>query len=246
MPRRDKEARTEITSGVTDVWYEPVGDKYDHSLPYYIVGGYPRCGTSMMMAVLEAGGIPAKYDKKLVEKLKKANENREDNKGYQPYPVGGREMPREIKWHNIHTGEFKVGELSMPRQTIKRELRGTCVKIVNTYVKDFPELKPAKVVYMTRCWEEARASAKSTFKNRDPDFLVTPDKGKFDAGNDWFLNYWNMKADTEVVVVDYSDILADPVAACDRLLRFGFPIRVDLAAVVIDPKWYRHVKGENC
>jgi len=99
---------------------------------------------------------------------------------------------------------------------------------------------------MTRPWEEARASCLKTFKHRDPDYLVSPDKAKFDAGNEWFINYWEMKAETEVIVVDYYDILANPVTVCNRLLRFGFPINVDLAAVVIDPQWHRFVKGENC
>ena len=195
-----------------------------------------EAGSVVDLAVLGKAG--------LVKKLKDANKDREDK--YQPYPVGGREMPRVVKKFNRKTGAFTVGELVMARQTIQRELRGTCVKIVNTYVKDFPQLKPAKVVYITRPWEEARASAIKTFEHRDPDFLIPPSKEKYDAGNEWFINYWKMKAATEVIVVDYHEILADPVATCDRLLRFGFPIKVDLAAMVIDPKWHRFVKGENC
>lgn len=216
--------------------------KRDNEL-YYIVAGWPRCGTSMMMAVLEEGGIPAKYDRELVQKLKEHNEQ---EGGYQPYPVGGREMPRGIKSVNPHTGEFVVGELLMARQTIQKELRGTCVKIVNNYVKEYPTLKPAKVIYMLRPWEEARASALKTFMHRDPNKMVSENKSRFDGGNDWYISYWNMKADTEVMIVNYHSILLDPLDQCERIRAFGIPIDVALSAATINPKWYRHRIGDNC
>ncbi|MBT6051198.1 MAG: sulfotransferase family protein, partial [Candidatus Scalindua sp.] len=95
-----------------------------------IVSGLPRSGTSMMMQILESGGM-----KIVTDNIRKANE---DN----PYGYYEYEKVKEIK---EDTGWLK-------------ETRGKAFKMVSQLLYDLPSDENFKVIFMKRKMNEILAS----------------------------------------------------------------------------------------
>src|SRR5690348_4299457 len=103
--------------------------------PIYVVSGFPRSGTSMMMRCLEAGGIPCVYDTR-------GDEARNRNTlipGYVPNPHGFYE---DAPLQNPDWSAF----------------RGKCVKVVRDNLHLVPPGERLRVVYMGRDPAEIRRS----------------------------------------------------------------------------------------
>jgi hypothetical protein len=99
----------------------------------YVVSGLPRSGTSMMMRMLEAGGIPAVQDH-----LRVADE---DNPfGYYEFePV--KQLARDTSWLDA--------------------ARGKAVKVIYRLLYDLPNDYQYRVIFMNRTLEEVIASQKA-------------------------------------------------------------------------------------
>lgn len=95
-----------------------------------VVSGLPRCGTSMMMAMLEAGGLPV-----LADGVRRADED--NPKGYYEF-----ERVKQVK----HDKAW------LP------EARGKVVKMVSALLFDLPPDETYRVVFMERALPEMVAS----------------------------------------------------------------------------------------
>jgi broad-specificity NMP kinase len=186
--------------------------------PVIIVSGLPRSGTSMMMKMLEAGGLPI-----LTDRERKADED--NPKGYFEY-----EKVKELD---------KNGD----KEWVS-ELRGSVVKIISELLKHLPANNNYKVVFMLRNLDEVLASQNKMLKRRDEEVKSEADqqmKELFDR-HLFQIKFWLKKqTNFEVLYLSYSEILSHPAENAKRLkIFFNRNLDAEKMAQVVDPKLYRN------
>jgi hypothetical protein len=180
-----------------------------------IVSGLPRSGTSMMMKMLEAGGMPV-----LTDHLRTADED--NPKGYYEF-----ERVKQIE-HD---------------QAWLPEARGRVVKMVAALLKHLPAGYSYKVIFMRRNIEEVLASQRQMLVRRGEATDAVPDARMADLFGKhverveaWLAEQPNM----DVLYVHYSDVLADPGGQAQRINQFlGDTLALEKMAKVVDPNLYR-------
>ena len=114
--------------------------KIKYGKPIIIVSGLPRSGTSMLMKMLEAGGVEIASDG-----LRTADD---DN------PKGYYEME-------------KVKDLDKDKdKSWLKELQGRAIKIISYLLRDLPDNNNYKVIFVERNLEEMIASQNKMLVNR--------------------------------------------------------------------------------
>jgi len=184
--------------------------------PVVVVSGLPRSGTSMMMKMLEAGGIPPLTDGLRTPDL--------DN------PKGYYEFERVKK--------LKEGDTAwLP------DARGKAVKIISALLQFLPSGYDYRVVFMRRSISEILASQRKMLINRgaDPD-LVRDDEmavlfqKHLKQTETWIKN----TAGVQYIFMDYNRMLSDPEPHLRQLNQFfGGKLNMDSMAAAIDPGLYR-------
>jgi len=184
-----------------------------------IVSGLPRSGTSMMMKMLEAGGIPP-----LTDNLRAADE---DN------PKGYYEFERVKK--------LKEGDTAwLP------EAQGKAVKVISALLTHLPGAYTYKVIFMHRAIPEILASQRKMLIRRgeDPDKVSDAELAALFQKHLAQVEAW-LAAQPHVqrLDIDYNQIVQDPEPFIARLDAF-LPNRLDTQAMsaVIDPSLYRQRK----
>lgn len=185
-----------------------------------IVSGLPRSGTSMMMSMLESGGVPV-----LSDGVRTADA---DN------PKGYYEFERVKK--------IKEDKAWLP------EARGKVVKMISQLLLDLPEDGTEyKVIFMRRHIHEILASQKQmmirrgTFKEGGPSdeeigaLLLT----HVDA----VLKRMGSRSDVDLIEVDYNAIMKGDQSCVPRINRhLGGTLNVEAMAAVVDKNLYRQRK----
>lgn len=178
--------------------------------PIYIVSGFPRSGTSMMMRAIETGGIPCVYST-----VGDADRNRNTLiPNYVPNPHGFYENAPLMDW-DTH--------------------RGKCLKVIRDDLDRLPADERLCVVYMTRDTAEIRRSYYGILSGPHPESVYSFLDGYWDKVAADTEGLCGMGA--LVTVLHYSDVVADPLRAFCRL---GWSIDVYKAAATVDPSLYRH------
>jgi len=181
--------------------------------PVYVVAGFKRSGTTMLMQALEAGGVP-------VDRAPQGDENR-------PYYELSR-VQRKAGWADLEV----VGDTELPiGQRFPFAHRGRLIKTLTGMARYLdPMPKGYVVVFIHRDADAINASAQRefgyTYSADNIDRQVTAD-----------LLVWRTRNDCDVRLIEvaYDDVLADPLGTIRALKRHGFPIRhVNRAARVID------------
>src|SRR5262245_53188886 len=99
-----------------------------YGTPVYVVSGLPRSGTSMMMRMLEAGGIPPMSDGERTADI-------DNPEGYYEYErVKGLEKDPDKRW--------------------VREARGRALKVISFLLRHLPDDNAYRIVYMRRHLDE--------------------------------------------------------------------------------------------
>ncbi len=184
--------------------------------PVVVVSGLPRSGTSMMMKILEAGGIPL-----LIDGLRTADS---DN------PKGYYEFERVKK--------LKEGDTAwLP------DARGKAVKIISALLQFLPGGCDYRVVFMRRNIGEVLASQRKMLINRgsDPN-LVHDDKMAvlFQKHLKQTEAWVKSTPGVQYIFMDYNRMLSDPEPHLRQLNRFfGGKLNMDSMAAAIDPDLYR-------
>lgn len=187
------------------------------SQPIVVVSGLPRSGTSLMMKMLEAGGIAP-----MTDGIRTADQ---DN------PKGYYELERAKK---LSAGD--TGWLS--------DARGKAVKIIATLLYDLPTEHRYKVVFMRRKMTEILASQRQMLVNRgeDPDVVSDAEMSRMFEGHMKRLESWmSTRSDIEALEVDYNDLVGgQAVHLAEQIDAFLGP-GLDIGAMVevIDPVLYR-------
>jgi len=186
-----------------------------------VVSGVPRSGTSMMMQMLEAGGMSI-----LTDSLRTANA---DNPlGYYEYePVKG-----------LSKGQCHWLPLA----------QGKVVKVISALVEFLPADYNYRLVFMHRNMDEVLASQRRMLSHRgEPPSDISDAKmaeilkrhvAKVES---WLARQPNFT----VVAVDYNQMVVDPlphVLALNRLL--GGHLDTERMAAVVQPTLYRNRAGQ--
>jgi hypothetical protein len=192
------------------------------SEPIVIVSGLPRSGTSMMMKMLEAGGIPP-----LTDKLRTADN---DN------PKGYYEFERVKQMDKGDTGWVP-------------QAQGKVVKVISALLKYLPSSYHYQVIFLRRHMSEILASQRKMLINRgeDPDKMDDAQMGMLFENHVRQVEKWlAQQSNIEVLYVHYSDVMADPLTAINSMSRFlGRDMDVRAMAEVVDPNLYRNRQTEQ-
>ena len=183
-----------------------------------IVSGLPRSGTSMMMRMIVAAGIPA-----LTDNLRTADE---DN------PNGYLEF-EPVK----HT---KADPSWLPRA------HGRVVKMVHLLLPDLPVGHEYRIVLMRRDLDEVVASqrkmlAHSGRKSGDGQLLMRVYRAQLES----VRRFMDSRGDIRWMETDYNMVLASPLEGARRVAEFlGVPGMAAHMAAAIDPTLYRNRRPE--
>jgi hypothetical protein len=183
-----------------------------------IVSGYPRSGTSLMMQMLEAGGLPVLRD----DKFHPADERN---------PRGYYEIEAAMRLGGQgQTTDWVAGAQGKAVKVMAPQLR--CVPIEFSY----------RVVFMRRRIAEVLASS-GDFKLLREDSPLS-ERGKIMSFKTEYVMYeaWLMKqAHMPALFVNYNDLIDSPAAPVARIREFlGLPLDADRMIAAIDPALYRN------
>jgi hypothetical protein len=180
-----------------------------------VVSGLPRSGTSMMMKMLEAGGLAV-----LTDNLRTADE---DN------PRGYFEFER-------------VKQIEEDREWLPGA-QGKVVKMISALLKHLPPDYRYRVVFMQREMGEILASQRQMLVRRGEDTERADDRqmARLFARHLSQMESWlASQPQMDVLYVHYRDVLAAPAAQAARLNAFlGGVLDERKMAEVVDPELYR-------
>lgn len=180
----------------------------------YIVSGLERSGTSMLMQILHAGGLPMAFD----------HESRpadDDNpKGYFELEGG------------------KIISKLMNREFPLDQFKGTFIKITAYGLKFLPPGK-YKIIYSQRNIEEILDSMEKMAKIKDDERDET--RKVFTKLNDMIINQIDSREDIDVLHVSYNEIVKRPQDNVRKICDFlgDEDIDVDKMISAVDEKLYR-------
>lgn len=182
--------------------------------PTCIVSGLPRSGTSMMMKMLDAGGLPP-----LTDELRTADE---DN------PKGYYELER-------------VKQTAADPSWLA-EADGRAVKVISRLLTDLPVDRPYKVIFMRRQLDEVLASQRTMLERRGEEDATEAGAMKetyvahLQEIEDWLRRTPGM----QVLFVSYNRLLAEPEAQAERVRAFlDRDLDLEKMVSVVDPALHR-------
>ena len=180
-----------------------------------IESGLPRSGTSMMMKMLEEGGLPV-----LVDNIRTADED--NPKGYYEYePV--KKTSHDALW--------------------LEDARGKVVKMISALLKHLPDSQTYKIVFMRRNLDEILASQRQMLVRRgEPTDKVSDEKmaamfnDHLEKVEQWLAEQQNM----DVIYVSYNEALEEPAEHTRRVNEFlGNVLDQNKMVGVVDRMLYR-------
>ena len=180
-----------------------------------VVSGLPRSGTSMMMQMIEAGGITA-----MTDNLRTADDD--NPKGYFELEAV-KKTKTESSWLN--------------------EAVGKVVKIIYLLLYDLPDNFNYRVVFMNRRIEEVLASQSKMLERRgetgasvDNEKLKLIFAAQLEKSRKWLKQQKNF----DVQFVNYHDVVQDPLAESKAIAEFlGGQVDVDAMSSAVTDKLYR-------
>ena len=180
----------------------------------YVITGFPRSGTSMMMQALQAGGMPISYSEARDRTVR-----------------GSR---RDVWYDPNPTGLFEVEPPPTDDLEFPRQYEGYAIKVLWPGVLRMAQ-HDYRIALMHRDPEEIRQSLEA-FNNRD---LF----GKFPyTAAKWLRlrDHLVTRADVRSLhTVDYADAVENPQRTFELLRDAGWPLDSQAAATIVNPTLYR-------
>lgn len=187
--------------------------------PVYIVSGLPRSGTSMMMKMLEAGGIAP-----MTDKIRAADED--NPKGYYEFE--------------------RVKKLDKGDTAWVADARGKSVKVISALLRHLPAEHDYKVIFMRRKIEEILASQKQMLIRRgEPTDRVTDEElaGYFEKHLQAIDTWLTGQENVDSLYISYNEVMENPAEAATKINAFlGNILDAPSMVTVADPKLYRQKK----
>ena len=179
-----------------------------------IVSGLPRSGTSLLMQMLESGGLGI-----LTDRIRAADVD--NPKGY-----------------------FELEAVKRTKQDPSwlRQARGKGVKMVSLLLYDLPPGEQYRVIFMERDIEEVLASQRKMLERLHQDPGRDDEMRRFFALHLAKLHDWlGRQSHIAVLPVSYNKLLAEPAIEAARVNQF-LDDKLDAAkmASVVEPSLYRN------
>ena len=179
-----------------------------------IVSGLPRSGTSMMMKMLDAGGLPP-----LIDNIRVADED--NPKGYYEFE--------------------RVKQLQTDKGWLP-EAYGKVVKIISMLLQHLPDNYSYKVIFMLRSIDEILASQHKMLERRGERSKI-PDNKMAEMYENHLIKLRKQledKSNFNVLYVKYNEILESPEDHCIQINTFlGGILNQQKMLNVIDQNLYR-------
>jgi hypothetical protein len=180
-----------------------------------VVSGLPRSGTSMMMRMLEAGGIPV-----LVDNLREADEDNPN--GYYEFE-GVKKVREDTSW--------------------LQDARGKAVKMVYRLLYDLPGDADYRVIFMTRKLEEVIASQNTMLQRNGKGSDDLSGEQLADIYSKQLLQaraWLDSRPNFEVLYVDYGEALNETQRVADEINQFLYGVLNTNAMIEVpSPVLYR-------
>ncbi len=187
--------------------------------PIVIVSGLPRSGTSMMMKMLDAGGLPP-----LTDNERTADED--NPKGYFEFE--------------------RVKKLETDKEWL-RDAEGKAVKVISMLLRHLPSDHAYKVIFMHRTIDEILASQRRMLIRRGEPTDKVPDEKMAEMYRTHLrkIEKWlDEQGNFDVLYVTYNDALKRPVEYCEKVNTFlGGALDESKMAGVVDNNLYRQRKA---
>ncbi|MEN8182165.1 MAG: sulfotransferase family protein [Myxococcota bacterium] len=176
--------------------------------PLAIVSGLPRSGTSLLMQMLAAGGLPP-----LSDGLRAPDES--NPRGY-------------LEWEPVK----RIRE----DPALLVQARGRVLKVVSALLPELPSQHRYRVLFATRPTAEIQASQRAMLRARglaDDRLSEAELEGHLDAMRAWM----RLQPNLETCFVSYPELLADPIVVARRMRVFlDCELDVESMAAVVDPR----------
>jgi hypothetical protein len=181
-----------------------------------IVSGLPRSGTSLMMQMLEVGGLPVLSDGE-----RKADTD--NPKGY-------------YEWERIK---------QLPKDpSLIAEAEGKVVKVISQLILSLPPGHDYRVVFMQRPLPEVLRSQEKMLRRRgntdsaaDPSVIEEAFQRHLIEVNQWLAGNPNIR----VMRVHYHRVLREPKAVAEEVAAFlEFPLDIEAMVRQVDGTLYRN------
>lgn len=158
-----------------------------------IVSGLPRSGTSLMMQMLDRGGIPA-----VTDAIRAAD--RDNPRGYY---------------------EFERVKKTKQDSSWLPDARGKVVKMVSSLLYDLPTTETYRIVFMERDMEEVLESQEKMLTRLGrPAAPRDQIRRSFGVHLERLFAWIPAQRHMSVLKVSYNDLLADPGPVCRRIAAF--------------------------
>jgi hypothetical protein len=185
--------------------------------PIVVVSGLPRSGTSMLMKMLEAGGMAVVSDGQ-------RGADEDNPKGY-------------------FEDERVMDLAKQPDRRWLRAARGKAIKIISYLLKELPSQNNYKVIFVRRDLREVLASQAKMLARRG-ESAETPDERMRELFEDqlWKARYLlKHRPQFETLEVAYAEVVARPGEQARRIAAF-LGLSLDVAAMVeaVDANLYRN------
>ena len=180
-----------------------------------IVSGLPRSGTSLMMQMLAAGGVPVLSDGE-------RRADKDNPKGY-------------LEWERVK---------QLPKDpSLIAEGEGKAVKVISQLLLSLPATHEYRVIFMQRPLPEVLASQEEMLKRRgtqEPSVNPAVIKQAF-QNHLYDVNTWlNGKANVRVLRMPYHRVLEEPRVVAAEIAQFlEMPLNLDAMAEQVDSSLYR-------
>ena len=188
----------------------------DWSRPLVVVTGLPRSGTSMIMQMLDAGGIPV-----LSDHLREADED--NPRGY---------------------FEFEPVKRLLTDSCWLSAARGKAVKIIVPLLSALPAAIPSQVIFCERDLDEILDSQECMLR-RKGSLLGSTRRQMLEEEYTRSLKrskaFLRNRSATTVVTIDYNAAVSNPLLTAQKIQDFlGVTVAVDRMAGIIDPALHRN------
>src|SRR3972149_6279219 len=179
-----------------------------------IVTGLPRSGTSMMMKMLEAGGIAV-----ITDKQRQADE---DNPNGYFELENVKEIKRDHSWLDSSKGE--------------------AVKMVSMLLYDLPQDRDYILIFMKRNLDEVIASQKVMLarKGETPRAEDEEMKRLFSKHLSEIESWLSERKNFRTLYINYDEVLKQPQETAEDIQKFlGRELNIDNMIKSVDPSLYR-------
>lgn len=195
-------------------------NKPDYGAPIVIVSGLPRSGTSMMMKMLDAAGIPIMTDAVRTADV-------DNPKGY-------------FEFERVKDMEKD------PDRSWVREARGKALKVISWLLKDLPDDNAYHIIFMRRDIDEVLASQNKMLEHRGENDS-TDDEMMAEAYRNHLASVRILskkKPNWRFIEIRYDQAIRDPGAVAATVNTFlGGQYDVRKMTEAVDAKLYRNRKG---